>query len=160
MPNISSSDLIDRQADYKLKGVAQRVVKDAKKQHWRDYCSTLDKTSKIGKVWKAVKKMSGIKTKRSIPTFKEGDLVYDRNQFKAELFAKKFASVSSNSNLSADFLTRRATFEQQHSQPVAPSGESNETTAVDDAINIRFEPHERERHFVSARRTAPAVTIV
>ena len=56
-------DLIDRQAYYKRKGVAQRVVKDAKKQHWRDYCSTLDKTSKIGKVWKAVKNMSGVETK-------------------------------------------------------------------------------------------------
>ena len=96
-------DLADRQAYYKLKGVAQRVVKDAKKQHWRDYCSALDKTSKIGKVWKAVKKISGIETKRSMPTLKECDLVYDSNQSKAELFAKKFASVSSNSNLSADF---------------------------------------------------------
>ena len=43
-------DLTDRQAYYKLKGIAQRVVKDAKKQHWRDYCNTLDKTSKFGKV--------------------------------------------------------------------------------------------------------------
>ena len=77
-------NLIDRQAYYKLKGVAQRIVKDAKKQHWRYYCSTLDKTSKIGKVWKAVKKMNGVETKRSIPTLKEGDLVCDSNQSKAE----------------------------------------------------------------------------
>ena len=63
-------DLTDEQAYYMLKGVAQRVVKDAKKPHWRDYCSTLDKTSKIGKVWKAVKKMSGAETKRSIPILK------------------------------------------------------------------------------------------
>ena len=68
--------------------------------------------------------------------------MYDSNQSKAELFAKKFASVSSNSNLSANFLTRRATFEQQHIQQVAPSGESNGTTADDDAINTPFEPHE------------------
>ena len=60
-----------------------------------------------------------------------------------ELVAKKFASVSSNSNISDEFLTRRATFEQQHSQPVAPIGESNETTADEDedAINTPFEPH-------------------
>ena len=43
---------------------------------------------------------------------------------KAELFAKKLVSVSSTSNLSAEFLTRRATFKQQHSQPVVPSSES------------------------------------
>ena len=87
--------------------------------------------------------------------------MYASNQSEAELFAKKFGSVSSNSNLSADFLTRQATFEQQHIQPVAPSSESNGTTADDDAINTSFEPQElRERHFVSARRTAPAVTTV
>ena len=57
-------DLTDRQAYYKLKGIAQRVVKNAKKQHWRDYCNTLDKTSKIGRVWKTVKKMSGVETKK------------------------------------------------------------------------------------------------
>ena len=135
-------NLIDQQAYYKLKGVAQRVVKDAKQQHWRDYCSTLYKTSKIGKVWKAVKKMNGVETKRSIPTLKEDDFMYDNNQSKAELLAKKFASVISNNNLSVDNLTRRMTFEQQHIQSVAPSGESNDTTTDDDAINTPFEPHE------------------
>ena len=135
-------DLTDRQAYYKLKAIAQRVLKDAKKQHWRDYCNTLNKTSKIGKLWKTIKKMSGVETKRSIPTLKEGDLVYDNNQSKAELFAKKYASVSSNSNITTEFLTRRATFQQQHSQPVAPSGESNGTTTDDGAINTPFEPHE------------------
>ena len=44
-----SRDLTDRQACYKLKGIAQRVVKDAKKQRWREYCNTLDKTSKSAK---------------------------------------------------------------------------------------------------------------
>ena len=86
--------------------------------------------------------MSGVERKRSIPTLTEGDLVYDNNQSKAELFAKAFASVSSNSNLTTEFLTRRATFEQQHSQPVAPSGESIGTTTDDDANNTPFEFHE------------------
>ena len=45
--------------------------------------------------------MSGVETKSSTPTLKEGDLLYDNNQSKGELFTKKFASVSSNSNLTA-----------------------------------------------------------
>ena len=95
----------------------------------------LDKTSKIGKVWNTVWKMSGVETKTSILTLKEDDLMYDNNQSKAE-----FVSVSLNSNNTAEFLTRRATFKQQHSQPLAPSSESNGTT--DDAINTPFELHE------------------
>ena len=59
----------------------------------------------------------------------------EKNQSETELFAKKFASFSSNTKLTADFLTRRATFEQ-------PSGESNITITDDYAINTPFEPHE------------------
>ena len=43
--------------------------------------------------------MSGVETKRSIPTLMEVKLLYENNQSKAEFFAKKFANVSSNSNL-------------------------------------------------------------
>ena len=68
--------------------------KDAKKQLWQDCCNTLDKMSKIGRVWKMVRKMSDVETKTSIPTLEESDLVYDNNQSKAELLPKKFASVS------------------------------------------------------------------
>ena len=42
--------------------------------------------------------MSGVQTKTSRPALNEDDFVYDNNQSEAELFAKKFASVSSNSN--------------------------------------------------------------
>ena len=96
-------DLTDRQAYYKHYKESLNM-----KKHWRKYCNTLDKTSKIGRVCKTVRKMSAIETKTSILTPKEGDLVYDNNQSKIELFANKFASVSSNSNRSAEFLTQRA----------------------------------------------------
>ena len=69
----------DRQAYYKLKGVAQRVGKDAKKQHWRDYCNMLEKTLKIGRVRKMVKKMSGVATKK-IDTDTQGGLLGVRQQ--------------------------------------------------------------------------------
>ena len=38
--------LTDRQTYYKLKIIVRRVVNYATKQHWRDYCNTLGKTSK------------------------------------------------------------------------------------------------------------------
>ena len=97
--------------------------------------------------------------KRSIPTLKEGDLVYDNNQFKAELFANRFASVSSNSNLAAEFLTRRATFEQQRSQPVAPSSELNGTITDDEAINTPSEHHEQREALRQCKKNSSAVAI-
>ena len=110
--------------------------------------------SKICKVWNTIKKMSGVETKRSIPTLEEVELVYDNNQSKAELFAKKFASVSSSNNLSVDFLTRRATFEQQHGQSVASSGQSNGITT--DALNTPFESHELREALRRCKKNRPS----
>ena len=50
-------DLDDRDEYYRLKGVAQRTIKTAKKTYCRDYVSTLDDKSKIGLVWRTVKKI-------------------------------------------------------------------------------------------------------
>ena len=45
----------------KLKGVAQKTMKDAASSHWRDFCSTLHRTSKLSTVWiKMAKKMNGL----------------------------------------------------------------------------------------------------
>ena len=94
-------DLEDQQTYYRLRGIAQYIIKDAEKQYWRDYCSTLDSTSKMSQVWGTVKKMSGVRSRPSIPAIVDDGVVYSTNKEKAELFAKKFAAVSSDENLSA-----------------------------------------------------------
>jgi len=42
-----SKDIADRQEYYRARGQAQHIIKSTQKQYWRDYCSTLDKTTKI-----------------------------------------------------------------------------------------------------------------
>jgi len=46
-----TKDLQDRMEYYWMKLRASSFIKSAQKTYWQDYCSTLDNTSKIGKVW-------------------------------------------------------------------------------------------------------------
>ena len=68
---------------------------------------------KCRKFWGTVKKMSGVRSRPDIPTIVEDGVTYDNNRNKVELFARKFSSVSADDNLTADFIARRAVFEEQ-----------------------------------------------
>ena len=131
-----TQDLNDRQLYYRLRGAAQHTIKTAEKQYWRDYCSTLDSSSKLSQVWGTVRKMSGVRSRPPIPTIVEGGIVYDSNKEKAELFAKKFAAVSSDENLSNNFPVRRAELEQQLKETEPP----DDGKGID--INVPFDIHE------------------
>jgi len=135
---------MDRQEYFRLRGVAQHKIKAAEKKYWQDYCSTLDSSSKISKVWGTVRKMSGVRSQPSIPTIIEGGVTYDNNHDKAELFARKFSAASSDDNLPADFRIRRAVFEQQIQSEETSRNQYEYATSPDehDGINYPFESFE------------------
>jgi len=60
-----SNNLDDCMSYRHLKEIAQRTIKDAKKQSWQEYCSTIDDSTKLGKIWKTASKMTGDLTKRT-----------------------------------------------------------------------------------------------
>ena len=43
----------------RLKGKAQHVIKSTAREYWQSYCSTLDKSTKLGTVWRMARKMNG-----------------------------------------------------------------------------------------------------
>jgi len=137
-------DLADRQDYFQLRGSAQHVVKDAQRQYWRDYCSTLDRTTKLTNVWRTVKSMSGVRNQPTIPTLTENGIAYDTNAVKAELFASKFAAISSDDNLSSDFKMRRNELERQMTADHAQSlNKSTDVSMTDkDEINCPFQMYE------------------
>jgi len=141
-------DLDDQQMYYRLRGVAQYTIKEAEKQYWRDYCSTLDKTSNMSQVWGTVKKMSGARSRPSIPAIVDGGVVYNSNKEKAALFAKKFAAVSSDDNLPASFLAHRTEFERAQDLTTAQQSAPTNNTQAEappgecDDINAPFEIYE------------------
>ena len=150
-----SRDLKDRENYYRLRGVAQYVIKSAEKQYWRDYCSNLNRNSKTGEVWGAIRKMSGVRSRPEIPTIVDDDGAHESSQQKAELFAKNFAAYNSDKNLSDAFKKRRRETEGAMQQ-AAMSEIIQERESQPTEINRPFEIHElMEALRQSKRKSTP-----
>ena len=98
----------------RLKGVANKVIQNSKKEHWEKYCNSLTDGTKLGKVWKMSKKMDGNNNnKRTIPNLKLDDRVFETNKEKAEILAETFAAISSDDNYDKEFLLHRREVEEK-----------------------------------------------
>ena len=106
----------ENQEEYqRLKGEAQKTIKDAKAEQWENFCNELDQNDKLGPVWEMSKKMAGNNnSKRSLPTLKKDQRLYETNEEKADLLAETFARISSDQNYSAAFLTHKSDFEEKN----------------------------------------------
>ena len=148
-------DLADRKEYFQMRGRAQHIIKSAQKNYWQDYCSTLDHSSKLSKVWSTVKSMSGVRSRPTIPALTENNICYDTNSDKVEMFARKFAAVSSDENLSDEFKTRRREFDSHlESQSVADVGLADTRVNEEhgDGINSTIEMHELLDAFKACRK--------
>jgi hypothetical protein len=117
----------------KLKGMAQRTIKDTAKQHWQSLCDSFDTNTKLGTVWRIFKKMQGTGNQHIIPTL-TGNV--NSNKEKADLFAATFAANSDDSNFDQNFIERKKDFELNHKEEFAASFDDDETS--ENALNIAF----------------------
>jgi ribonuclease HI/exonuclease III len=134
---MNRTHLLDDCIDYRrLKAIAQRTLKDASKQYWQTYCSSLTSSSKLGSVWKMAKKMSGTTTRQSMPNLEKDGVSHQTNSEKANILAACYAEVSSNQNCTAEFTTKKKIMEEQWKNEKAMENEDAEK------LNEQFQPHE------------------
>ena len=82
--------------DYKrLRAVARRVIKGAKRCSWREFCGTLGPETPVRQLSSAVCKMSGA-YKRPIPVLRKGDIVAVSNKERTDMFVESFQVVHSS----------------------------------------------------------------
>lgn len=86
---------------------AQRCVKQAKKTYWRQYCSNLDSSTNVSKIWKTVKNISSSQNRvQKIPTLvdptSEKHLTTPLEV--SNLLGRSFSKVSSDVNYTPQFL--------------------------------------------------------
>jgi len=91
----------------RLKGIAQRVIKDAASSHWENFCGTLDRTTKLSTVWSMIKRMNGVVSSGKVQRIVDGDIAAESDKDKADLFAKAFARISSDNNYSGHFILKK-----------------------------------------------------
>lgn len=92
----------------KLKGMAQKSIKNSAKTYWQNYCNTLDTNTKLGSVWRMSKKMIGDNNNFNIKTLINNNTVCDNNETKANLLAETFAQNSSDANFTEEFLRTKS----------------------------------------------------
>ena len=90
-----------------LKGTAQHVIKSTPRVYWQKYCNTLDKSTKLGTVWRMAKRMNGTHSESEIKNLTVNGSLVDTNEGKAELFAITFSDISSNKNHNDTFLSHK-----------------------------------------------------
>lgn len=85
------------------KALARKVFKEAKKESWRQFCSTIGKETTLNKMWMMVKKMIGKYKPPYAPVLKEGQNEAISDMEKANLLGYKFAEIHKGSHMDECF---------------------------------------------------------
>ena len=149
-----TKDLADCIEYRRLRGMAQRTIKDAKRASWRNYCGTINNNTKMGDIWRMTKKMSGVNSQRAIPNSSSQGQQYETNREKAQLFARTFARVSSDENHSHEFRKTKENFRPGEHQ-------AEHTFIGQNEINEQFAYHElRQAVQQSKRNSSPGEDMI
>ena len=128
----------------RLKGKAQHVIKSTAREYWQNYCNTLDKSTKLGTVWKMAHKMNGFHREQKIRNLNVNGVAVETNEGKAETFAKSFSDISSDKNHSSTFLLRKKDIESNYKylfENVSDIEDKDRT----ESLNEPFDLHELRR---------------
>ena len=121
----------------KSKAECQRIIRETQTSHWRDYCSSINSSTKLGNIWKTLKSMSGIKSCQQIPNIKDGATILLTNEDKANVFARDIVSSSSDANYNPTFRERKLAFKRGEFMRVP-----NDKLPGDERMNDPFEAQE------------------
>ena len=91
----------------RLKGIAQKTIKNSAATYWGDYCNTLNRTTKLSTIWRTMKKMNGVVENCETPQISDANLTAKSDKEKADLFARNFAAVSQDENLPGFFRLKK-----------------------------------------------------
>ena len=133
----------------RAKAVATKVINCARRRSWRKYCSSLSRHTRLGSVWKVIKKMNNVNSNESIPSIKVNGKFSKNNTEKANIFAKHYAKVSSNSNYDNKFKDHKTQFEKSNESVFQKKPHSNSV------LNKEFSISELKRALKKSRRTSP-----
>lgn len=97
----------------RTRAVARKVIKDAKKKCWRNYCSQIGEEVQVQEVWGMIKKMMGVAKSKKMSILVEGDRVASSNKEKAEMMKNAFVKAHSSTNLGAEWAAHRQTLMRQ-----------------------------------------------
>jgi ribonuclease HI len=135
----------------KQKAITQKVIKQAKKLYWQQYCNNLNKNTNLNQIWKTVKKLKNGQNSNSssIPTIVENGKEYITDEQKAEAFAKTYELTSNNQNYDISFLQRKDKFLKTNISI------TYNALPTDHVLDEKFNSRELQYVLQSTKNTAP-----
>ena len=104
-----TNNLVYKQSRAKVR----RVLKQSRKESWRNFCSKLNSKTKSAVIWKAIKKIKGKRGRASINHLKvNGKLVTDKTEV-ANVIAETIELNSSSNNYNDSFKSIKQTAESK-----------------------------------------------
>lgn len=101
---LTSDNLLDYQ---NKKALARRIIKEAKRESWREFCSSIGRETSLNQVWMMIKKMTGRYIPPHIPVLTDRDGYYTTDVEKANILAKTFADVHKGHHLEDCFKKKK-----------------------------------------------------
>jgi len=78
----------------RLKGKVQHVIESSAREYWQNYCNTLDKSTKLGTVWRMAQKMNGVHRENKISNLTVNGSLIETNKEKTDIFKKVFRTLA------------------------------------------------------------------
>ena len=98
------------------KAKCRYIFNCAKRECWVSYVSSINQYTELNKIWKKVQKISGKFSATPSPILRQGEsIVTDRKQV-ANIFARKFATISSIESYNREFIRYKSAEENQQLQ--------------------------------------------
>ena len=107
------------------KAEARRTIKEAKRNDWRSFVSTVNRTTPISQVWSTINVLNNKYTRSPITTLEVAGNVIDDPVDIANAIANHFAQVSSSANYDPRFLHHKRTAELHNLDFATEDGDSS-----------------------------------
>ena len=146
---------IDNVYEYKrLRAVARRVIKNAKKESWRRYCSSIKPDTPVGQLWSAVHRMSGVYRQNGIPVLIRDGVEAISNVEKANLLVESFQKIHSSQSLGEEQCTKRKEMFESNQWKLERSDVN------DDPVNLFFTIRELKSAILAGANTSPGKDMI
>lgn len=130
------------------RALARKVIKSAKKNSWRNYCSNLSGETPITQLWSTVKRMNGVGRRANFPVLREDERIAVTSVEKANLLVEAFRRVHSSDNIDEESRGKR---DQTASEFVPPL----ESPCIE--VNVFFSLQELKRAIAKGKNSAPGL---
>ena len=117
----------------------RRTIRQVGKQHWRQYCGTLNIQTRLSTVWNMAKRMNGIHCNPATVSIVENGNMLESDKAKADAFARRFAQTSSTDNYTRVFQEHKQDIEENHRELFANNAPETEISRT---MNLEFTLHE------------------